>query len=41
MNKAFPESQKKCSEFIRHKTTLVQPKVLMENGIRVVKNVHN
>ena len=41
MNKAFPEAQKKCGEFVRHKTTLVQPKVLMENGIRVVKNVHN
>lgn len=41
MHKAFPESLKKCDEFIRHKTTLVQPKVLMENGIRVVKNVHN
>jgi len=25
MNKAFPENSKKCGEFIRHKTTLVQP----------------
>ena len=41
MKKAFPDNSKKCGEFIRHKTTLVQPKVLMENGIRVVKNVHN
>lgn len=41
MYKAFPESLKKCDEFIRHKNTLVQPKTLLENGIRVVKMVHN
>ena len=31
---------KRCDEFIRHKTTLVQPKVLAENGIRLVKGYH-
>lgn len=40
MSKVFPESFNKCNEFIRHKTTFVQAKVLMENGIRCVKNVH-
>ena len=40
MSKAFPESFNKCNEFIRHKTTFVQPKILMENGIRCVKNIH-
>lgn len=28
MHKIFPDSARRCGEFIRHKTTLVQPKVL-------------
>ena len=36
----FPDNAKKCDEFIRHKTTLVQPKVLHDYGIRLVKCVH-
>jgi hypothetical protein len=40
MQYMFPENHRACSEFIRHKTTLVHPRVLVENGIRLVKSEH-
>lgn len=36
----FPEYLKECPEFIRHKTTLIFPGVLLENGIKLKKMVH-
>lgn len=41
MQKNFPQHYKMCGEFIRHKTTLVNPVVLIENGINMVKCLHN
>lgn len=41
MQRNFPENYKFCKEFIRHKTTLVNPNQLVEQGIRLVKSVHN
>lgn len=40
MQRMFPENHKLCSEFIRHKTTLLHPQVLIDNGIRLVKSEH-
>ena len=40
MDQVFPDNAKRCDEFIRHKTTLVQPRVLAEQGIRLVKGYH-
>ena len=37
----LPESRKRCPEFIRHKTTLVHPKTLVQNGFKMVKALHN
>ncbi len=37
----FPDQAKDCSEFIRHKTTLFYPGLLVENGIEMTKSVHN
>jgi hypothetical protein len=36
----FPEHFKRCHEFIRHKNTLVNPKVLIDHGIKMVKCLH-
>lgn len=36
----FPEYFKECPEYIRHKTTLLYPGVLMENGINLRKMIH-
>jgi hypothetical protein len=36
----FPEYFKDCPEYIRHKTTLIHPSVLIEQGIRMTKMVH-
>ncbi len=36
----FPEYFKDCPEYIRHKTTLIHPSVLLEKGIRMTKMVH-
>ena len=36
----FPAYCKECPEFIRHKTTLIYPGILQENGIRLHKMVH-
>ena len=40
MQKRFPENYKRCKEFIRHKTTMVSPKVLQEEGMKMVKGLH-
>jgi hypothetical protein len=40
MQSNFPEHFKRCGEFIRHKNTLVNPKVLIDNGIKMVKCLH-
>jgi hypothetical protein len=37
MRKSFPDSYRECSEFIRHKTFLVHPEVLISNGIKLHK----
>ena len=37
----WPQESKKCSQFLRHKTFLVSPSLLQQNGIRVNKLVHN
>ena len=37
MQENFPEHFKRCGEFIRHKNTLVNPKVLIDHGIKMVK----
>jgi|LauGreDrversion4_2_1035121.scaffolds.fasta_scaffold399006_1 hypothetical protein len=36
----FPEFSKLCSEFIRHKNTMVNPDVLIANGIGMTKSIH-
>jgi len=36
----FPEKAKDCSEFLRHKTTLIHPENLLEKGIRMRKICH-
>lgn len=36
----FPEYCKECPEFIRHKTTLIYPGLILENGIRIKKMIH-
>lgn len=41
MKKNYPEHHSRCSEFIRHKTTIVNPTVLLENDIKMVKCLHN
>lgn len=35
----FPEKFEKCSEYLRHKNTLIHPSVLLQNGIKVRKTV--
>jgi len=35
----YPESYKKCPEFIRHKTFLINPLLLIKNGIKIHKCV--
>jgi hypothetical protein len=35
--KFFPEESKKCPEFLRHKTYLINPSILVENGLRIHK----
>ena len=36
----FPDYFKECSEFIRHKTTLIYPGLLLEHGIKLTKMTH-
>lgn len=40
MKSKFPEYFKECPEYIRHKTTLIYPGILAENGIKLRKMVH-
>jgi hypothetical protein len=37
----FPEYFKDCPEYIRHKTTLIYPGLLIANGIKLTKVIHN
>lgn len=37
----MPELHKSCPEFLRHKNTLIHPKVLQKAGIKMRKIVHN
>lgn len=37
MIKLFPEASKKCTEFLRHKTFIVHPILLINHGIKVYK----
>lgn len=41
MKTKFPEYFKECPEYIRHKTTLIYPGLLAENGIKLTKVIHN
>jgi len=38
-NAYFKDMFKECAEFLRHKTTLIEPKVLLSNGIKMRKVV--
>lgn len=38
-NKFFSDLHKECGEFLRHKTTLIEPRVLLQNGIKMHKLV--
>jgi len=40
LHEKFPESSKRCPEFVRHKTTLVHPKTLTQQGFKMVKALH-
>lgn len=35
--KCYPDKFEKCSEYLRHKNTLIHPAVLLKNGIKVRK----
>ena len=35
--KCFPEGYSQCTEFLRHKTYLINPLLVKKNGIRVNK----
>ena len=37
----FPEYFKDCPEYIRHKTTLIYPGLLLQHGIKLTKVQHN
>ncbi|KAG2393936.1 hypothetical protein C9374_003700 [Naegleria lovaniensis] len=37
VKKTFPEQFKQCSQFLRHKTTLISPFTLKEHGIKVTR----
>jgi len=39
--KYFPNESKKCSEFLRHKTYLINPSILIENNIKIHKCIQN
>lgn len=36
----FPDYFKECSEYLRHKTTLIYPGLLQEQGIKLHKMIH-
>ena len=35
----YPQEFERCPEFLRHKTTLIEPSVLLKNGIKLHKIV--
>lgn len=37
----FPDYFKECPEYIRHKTTLISPSLLLDYGVKLTKMVHN
>lgn len=38
-NSHFKDLYRECPEFLRHKTTLIEPKILLSNGIKMHKVV--
>ena len=38
-NSYFKDMYKECPEFLRHKTTLIEPRVLLKNGVKMHKVV--
>ena len=40
MSQKFSDSFTRCKEFMRHKTTIVNPKVLLDRGVKMVKAIH-
>ncbi len=40
-NTFFKDLYKECPEFLRHKTTLIEPKILLANGIKMQKVVQH
>lgn len=40
-NKFFKDLYKDCNEFLRHKTTLIEPRILLQHGIKMHKLVQN
>ncbi len=40
-NAFFKDLYKECPEFLRHKTTLIEPKILLANGIKMQKVVQH
>ena len=38
-NSFFGDLHKECEEFLRHKTTLIEPRILLQNGIKMHKLV--
>ena len=36
----FPEKARDCAEFIRHKTIMINPEVLTQQGIGMTKSIH-
>ncbi|KAF8426681.1 JmjC domain, hydroxylase-domain-containing protein, partial [Tirmania nivea] len=41
MKNIWPQEARRCDQFLRHKTFLVSPSLLQQNGIRVNKLVHH
>jgi jumonji domain-containing protein 2 len=39
VNSNFREQVKSCSEFIRHKTTLIHPDNLLKNGVKLTRAI--
>ena len=40
-NTYFKDLYKECPEFLRHKTTLIEPKILLKKGIRLRKVIQH
>jgi hypothetical protein len=41
MKKNFPEAARECSEFLRHKTFMAFPPLLLNQGIKIHKAIQN